>query len=91
MDKDKPILPVPHIEPPDAEVLEKLRNTSYKDFKKSNAYNNAVLPTIKRDSKRRRLMKLQWWKDNWIGLTTLLFAVLTLIATIVFGLLQVMH
>lgn len=90
MSKTPFVPPLPHITPPDQETIESLQNSNPKDFEKSAAYQKYVKPTLDREKMFKRKVRKQWWSDNWIGITTLIAAVLTLIATIVFGLLQVL-
>lgn len=43
---------------------------------------------IIKKKKERRIKRKNWWKANWINFVTMLIAVLTLIATILFGVLR---
>ena len=91
MSKTPFIPPMPHIDPPDEETLEALRSADYKEFKKSDAYKKCVKPTLDREKRLKRQARKEWWKVNWIGISTLIIGLLTLIATVGFGLVQVLR
>ena len=91
MNKKRFVPPLPHINPPDKKTIESLKDFDHKAFKKSDAYKKYVKPTLDREKQQRKNSHKIWWKNNWINITTLIIAVLTLIATIVFGLIQVLH
>jgi hypothetical protein len=40
---------------------------------------------------RKHKKCVDWWKNNWIGITTLIVAILTFIATVIFGILNMSH
>lgn len=80
--------PLPHIELPDDETIEKMQNT---DYSKNLKVKNASRQFKKDDKKRKHAARVQWWKSNWIGITTLIVGILTLIATVVFGILGLIY
>lgn len=80
--------PFLNISKPDKETAESLSIKKPKDFEKSVAYEKYVKPTLDREKKLKREARRKWWRNNWIGVTTLIFTALTLIATIGFGLFQ---
>ena len=51
-------------------------------------YRKCVLPTENRHKKLQKVNRKNWIKNNWINLLTLIFTFLTLIATVLLGLLQ---
>ena len=76
--------PIPHIDPPNKEDFEEIKN--YENPK----VRQAVKSALDRQKALKHQARKNWWKTNWIGITTLIATLLTLIATIVFGLLQVL-
>lgn len=91
MSKTPFIPPIPHIDPPDKETLEKLKNFDHKEFEKSKAYKKYVVPVLEREKKMKHHARVKWWKENWIQVVTLIIGVLTLIATVLFGVLSLLH
>ena len=74
--------PLPHVDPPSQETIERLQNMTKKDhkqFKKSDAYKKYVLPTLERHKKQTRLKRQEWW---WAKGLPILNLVLALIAAI---------
>lgn len=76
----------PNIEPPDEETLKHLESFERESFKNSDAYKKYVQPVHDKENHQKKVNRIYWWKTNWIGIATLIIAILTLIATIVFGL-----
>lgn len=88
MPKKTIVPPIPHIDPPSAETLEKMKNT---DYSQNSKVQKAIKEFEESDRKRRMSLKRQWWKTNWIDITTLIVAILTLITTVVFGILGLIY
>lgn len=65
--------------------------TPNEEFKQSVAYQKYVKPYIEKAKKQKAENLRNWLKDNWINLTTLIVAILTLLATIILGLLQLLN
>lgn len=82
------IPPIPHIELPDKEIMEKLQNS---DRPQNPKVKEAVQQVLDREKRFKRKARREWWKTNWISITTLIATLLTLIATIIFGLIQVLR
>lgn len=61
------------------------------EFKHSEAYKKYIVPHRQRLKKANRQYRKEWIKANWINLSTLVIAVVTLIATIVFGILSLLN
>lgn len=83
--------PVKHIQMADKETIEKIKNIDEKEFKKSYAYKKYVKPLKDREKSYRKSKRSNWWKNNWIAITALIIAIITLIATIIFELLQLQN
>lgn len=82
-----PSLPKTEITP---EVFEEIKNIDEKEFKRTYAYRNYCLRAEKRRMQLKRQKRIDWWKNNWIGIVTLIVTILTLIATVLFGLLPIL-
>lgn len=80
-----PQFPTPKITP---EIAKKIQTTDKKEFKKSEAYQKHCAPVKKRHIQLKKQNRVDWWKNNWIGVVTLFVTILTLIVTVLFGLLQ---
>lgn len=83
------IPPLPKIEIT-PEMFEEIKNTDKKEFEKTDAYQNYCLRVKKRHIQLKKQKRVEWWKNNWIGIVTLIATILTLIATVIFGLLQLL-
>ena len=70
------------------EIIESIKNTNIKEFKKTEAYQKYCLPAEKRHKQIKRQKHRLWWKNNWLNIINLILTVITLISTIIFGLLQ---
>lgn len=88
MGKKSYVPPLPHIEPPSQETIDKLSSMTKKDhkeFTKSDAYKKYVQPTLEREKQQRRTRRKVWWKNNWIALLGLIFAFIAAIPVIIQG------
>ena len=56
-----------------------------KQFKKTKAYKKYVKSFIDREKKQRRSARHEWWKNNWIALLGLLFAIIAAMPVIIQG------
>ena len=65
---------------------EYMHELNEKDFKQSVAYKKYITPLVKEEKAKKRATRISWWKNNWISIITLIVSVLSLIATIIFGL-----
>ena len=72
------------------EMVEEIKNTGNEEFKKTEAYQKYCARAEKRRIQLKKQKRVDWWKNNWIGIVTLVATILTLIATVVFGLLQLL-
>lgn len=61
------------------------------EFKQSAAYQKHIKLFIEKDKQQKAENRRNWFKNNWINLTTLIVAVFTLLATIILGLLQLLN
>ena len=88
MSKKPFIPPIPYVDPPSEETMEKLSNMTKKDIKnlkKSDAYKKYVVPILESEKESRKKMRKEWWKNNWIALLSLLFAFIAAIPVILQG------
>lgn len=65
---------------------EHIHKLKEKDFKQSVAYKKYINPLIEEEKAKKRASRISWWKNNWISIITLVVSVLSLIATVIFGL-----
>ena len=70
------------------ELIEEIKNTDIKQFQKTKTYEKYCKSATVRKNKLKKQIRINWWKSNWIGIVSLIATLLTLIATILFGLLQ---
>lgn len=80
----------PTLPPLNEEDIKNIKKINRKEFKNSYAYKKYIQPNRERRKKQKTDKRKKWWKDNWINISTLIVAVLTLIATILFGLIQLL-
>lgn len=78
------------IQPISKEDFEKINNVDPKELKNSPAYKKYIQPNIERIKKQKADNRKKWWKNNWLNVATLIVAVLTLIATLLFGVIQLL-
>lgn len=71
--------------------IEEIKNTDKKEFEKSEAYKKYCVPAKEKIKKLKRQKRKDWWKNNWIGIVTLIITAITLIITILFELLPISH
>lgn len=67
------------------DTINNLKNIDQKEFKKSYAYKKYIKPAIKSDNKRKRSIKIQWWKENWISVLSLIFCFIAALPVIIQG------
>ena len=83
--------PLDQVDLPDINAIKNVSDIDKKQFKKSKAYKKYVLPAKKREKDIKKANRINWWKNNWIAITTLIIAIITLATTIIFGLLQLQN
>lgn len=89
---DKFSMPYPIFDKPDPnQTEENLKNYNHKDFEKSEAYKKYIEPMLGQEKREKAEKRKTWWKDNSIALISLLLTFLTLIATILFGVIQLQN
>lgn len=72
------------------ETIQEIKDIDLKKFKKTEAYQKYCTQAEKRRRQLKKEKRIKWWKNNWIGVVTLIATILTLIATVLFGLLQIL-
>lgn len=80
--------PNPCVTVPDQETIEEMKNMTSKElrqFKKSAAYKKHVRPALNRHKSAKRKAVAEWWKNNWIALLSLIFAIIAAIPVIAQG------
>ena len=84
---------IPRFEFPkiDDEILAKIKEFDEEEFKSSDAYKKHFVPMLERERRLKKQNRISWWKVNWINVITLIVTVLSLILSIVFGVLQLHH
>lgn len=82
-----PDLPNNEITP---EIIRQIKETDIEELKKTEAYKKHCLPSIQRHEKLKKQNNINWWKNNWIGIVTLIITTISLITTVLFGLLQLL-
>ena len=81
--KKQPIPPIPKIQLP-----ENFEPLSIEEFEKTDAYKKHIVPFLQEQKNQQKTIRRQWFKNNWLNLLGVVIGILTLIATILFGLLQ---
>ena len=83
MPKNNPIPPIQKFDIP-----ENFKPMSDKEFKESAAYQKHVAPALARYKRQKKDSRIMWLKNEWLNLLTCILTALTLIATIIFGVLS---
>lgn len=79
-------LSIPNI--PKIKIQKDIDSFDIKEFKKTNAYKKHILPFRESEKKRKRIKHISWLKENAFNIINLFFTVITLLATIILGILQ---
>lgn len=85
MKDKKPIITpdmFPHVDV-DPEVINSISPEKREYFKKSKAYRDTVVATIKQDNRRKRSVKIVWFKEHFIDLLALIIAAASLVVSII--------
>lgn len=81
MNRKRTNLPMTHIDVP---IID--NPNDIKKYKKSDkmkyAYEKHINPSIKRDNKRKRSIKMDWIKNHWINLLALIISAISLIVSL---------
>ena len=86
MGKNVFVPPMPHVDPPSQETLDKLKSMTRKDhreFKKSEAYKKHVQPVLKREKMQRRNKVREWWWNKGIVVLNTILALIAAITGII--------
>ncbi len=59
-----------------------------KEFQNTVAYQKHILPFLKAEKARKKTKRILWLKDNAFNIINLFFTVMTLLATVILGILQ---
>ena len=70
------------------ELVDDINNMDIKNFKETESYQKYCGRYQHRHKEMKKRNRIIWWKNNWIGIVTLIATILSLIATVLFGLLQ---
>ena len=75
--------PLPFVDPPSKEALEQARNLTKKEHKKLKKTVDANLqPKLKQKRIKKQALRKEWWKNNWISLLSLVFAIIAALPVI---------
>lgn len=81
MNKKRTNLPIPYIDVPTIENPNDIKKYD-KSEKMKYAYEKYIKPSIKRDKKRKRSIKMEWIKNHWIDLLALIISAISLIVSL---------
>ena len=81
MNKKRTNLPIPHIDVPTIDNPNDIKKYA-KSEKMKYAYEKHIKPSIKRDKKRKRSIKMEWFKNHWIDLLALIISAISLIVSL---------
>lgn len=85
-------IPPPQLPPiPSEEEIENLKTYKMSDEKKAYINEKYIKPAQKRELNLKKKKRSDWWKNNAVNVATLLVAILTLISTIVLGILALLR
>lgn len=84
-------IPPPQLPPLSEEDIENLKHYKMSDEKKAYINEKYLKPTQERERKLKKKNRSEWWKNNAVNVATLIATILTLISTIVLGLLTLLH
>ena len=88
MSKKPFVPPLPRVDLPSQETVDALANMTKKErrkLQKSAAYKDAIQRAATRRKTQKKLVRRDWWKNNWIALLSLIFAFIAAIPVIVQG------
>ena len=94
MSKNPSVPPIPYVEQPSdesVEALSKMTKNDIKKLRKSAAYQKYVAPVMKSEKENRRKRRVEWWKNNWIALLSLLFAFIAALPVIIQGIISMLR
>jgi len=86
MNKAPFVPPLPHVDLPSQETIDKLSNMTKKerrDFKKSAAYKDAVQRATARRKSQKKLTRKEWWWSKGIVILNTLLALIAAITGII--------
>ena len=84
MRKKRPFIPpIPFVDPPSQEALEYARDLTKKEHKKLEKTVDANLqPKRKQRRIQKQALRKEWWKNNWISMLSLVFAIIAALPVI---------
>lgn len=86
MDKPPFVPPIPHIDPPSPETIEKVNSISKRDLKllkKSDYYRKALEPARKRRKEQKRKKRQEWFWNKGIQILNLFLALIAAVTGII--------
>lgn len=81
MNKKRTNLQIPHIDVPTIDNPNNIKKYA-KSEKMEYVYEKHIKPSIKRDKKRKRSIKIEWFKNHWIDLLALIISAISLIVSL---------
>lgn len=85
-----PFIP-PEIPKLSKEEIKSLKTYEINDEKKAYIYEKYEKPLKEREERLKKKKRSDWWRNNAINVATLVIAILTLIATIILGVLALLY
>ena len=71
--------PLPHLDKPDKETIDKMESSNYS---KNQKVQDAINSAISADSKRKYRQKFNWFSKHWLELLSVLIALIALIVSL---------
>lgn len=71
--------PLPHLDKPDEETIDKMKSS---DYSKNQKIQDAINSSISADSKRQYPQKFNWFSKHWLELLSVLIALIALIVSL---------
>jgi hypothetical protein len=71
--------PLPHLDKPDEETIDKMKSS---DYSKNQKIQDAINSSISTDSKRKYQQKFNWFSKHWLELLSVLIALIALIVSL---------
>lgn len=84
-------IPTPQLPPLSEEEIENLKHYKMSDEKKTYINEKYIKPAQERERNLKKKKRSDWWKNNAVNVATLIATILTLISTIVLGVLALLR
>ncbi len=84
-------IPPPQLPPLSEADIENLKHYKMSDEKKAYINEKYIKPAQERERNLKKKKRSDWWKNNAVNVATLIATILTLVSTIVLGILALLH